>query len=163
NPRGEMQVYTSSGQVLLDQSVHEIEYRSAGSVSAGTVYNPTPPSGFDTISVDGKDITSNFKAGSIAELINLRDRELPAAPAELDEPATELADVFNAVHNNGVAMPPPNSLTGSQTVVGTDPFAGTGTVRFAVTDADGNLVSYQDIDLTAYATVDDLVNAIDGI
>jgi flagellar hook-associated protein 1 FlgK len=36
-------------------------------------------------------------------------------------------------------------------------------VRFAAVDADGELVSYQDLDLSAYTTVGDLVTAIDGI
>ena len=39
----------------------------------------------------------------------------------------------------------------------------TGTVRIAVVGQSGNLVSYQDLDLSQYTTVGDLVNAINGI
>ena len=137
NSNGRMQVYTSSGQALLDGSVHALAYEGAGMVTAGTVYSATPPSGFDAISVDGKDITSHIKSGRIGALIDLRDDVLPAAQSELDELATELADALNAVHNQGTAIPPPASLTGSETVSATDAFSATGTVRFAVTDRDG--------------------------
>ncbi len=163
NSNGQMQIYTSSGLALLTGSVHELAYESAGVVNAGTAYSATPPSGFDAISVDGKDITSHIKSGTIGALIDLRDKVLPAAQAELDELATELADALNAVHNQGTAMPPPASLTGTETVSATDALSATGTVRFAVTDRDGVLVSYQDLDLSSYATVGDLVAAIDSI
>ena len=131
---GRMQVYTSSGQALLDGSVHALAYEGAGKVTAGTVYSATPPSGFDDDSVDGKDITSHIKSGRIGALIDLRDDVLPAAQSELDELATELADALNAVHNQGTAIPPPASLTGSATVSAADALSATGTVRFAVTD-----------------------------
>jgi flagellar hook-associated protein 1 FlgK len=160
---GSMQIYTTGGQALLDGSVHELSYTSATKVTADTAYSATPPSGFDAISVDGKDITGQIKSGSIGALIDLRDDTLPAAQSELDELATELADSLNAVHNQGTALPPPNSLTGTTSVAAADAFSGTGTVRFAVTDQDGKLVSYQDIDLSDYSTVGDLVDAIDAI
>ena len=38
-----------------------------------------------------------------------------------------------------------------------------GTARIAVTDQSGNLVSYQDLNLSNYATVGDLVTAMNGI
>ena len=44
-----------------------------------------------------------------------------------------------------------------------DALSATGTVRFAVTDRDEALVSYQDLDLSSYATVGDLVAAINSI
>jgi flagellar hook-associated protein 1 FlgK len=160
---GRMQVYTSSGQALLDGSVHALAYESAGAVTAGTVYSATPPSGFDAIRVDGKDITSHIKSGRIGALIDLRDDVLPAAQSELDELATELADALNAVHNKGTAIPPPASLTGRATVSAADALSATGKVRFAVTNRDGVLVSYRDLDLASYATVGDLVAAIDSI
>lgn len=160
---GQMQIYTAGGQALLDGAVHELDYDSVGKVTDQTVYSAIPPSGFDAISVDGVDITSQIGSGEIGALIELRDVTLPAAQSELDELASELADTLNAVHNQGTALPPPASLTGSATVAATDAFSATGTVRFAVTDADGNLVSYQDIDLSTCSTVGALVSAIDGI
>jgi flagellar hook-associated protein 1 FlgK len=44
-----------------------------------------------------------------------------------------------------------------------DAFSGSGTTRFAVTDANGALLAFADLDLSSYATVDDLVSAIDAI
>jgi flagellar hook-associated protein 1 FlgK len=163
NSSGAMQVYTASGQVLLDSSVHEVSYTAASTVVAGTSYSATPPSGFSAITVNGKDITGQIASGKIGALINLRDNVLPQAQSELDELATTLASSLNAVHNQGTALPPPSSLTGTSSVSAADTLSGSGTARFAVTDGDGNLVSYADLDLSSYATVGDLVSAINGI
>jgi flagellar hook-associated protein 1 FlgK len=160
---GRMQIYTTDGQALLDTTVHELSYESTAKVTSSTTYSATPPSGFDAISVDGKDITEQIKSGTIGALIDQRDETLPAAQAELDELATELADALNTVHNQGTAMPPPNSLTGTTAVSATDAFSGSGSMRVAVTDQDGKLVSYQDIDLSACSTVGDVVDAIDAV
>jgi len=163
NSNGEMQVYTSSGQVLLDTSVHELSYATASSVTAATTYSATPPSGFSGITVDGKDITAQISSGKIGALVSLRDDTLPQVQSELDELATTLADSLNAVHNQGTSVPPPSSLSGTTTVASSDALAATGTVRIAVTDADGKLVSYSDLDLASYSTVGDLVGAIDAM
>jgi len=163
NGSGAIQVYTTSGTALLDGAVHHLSYDAASTVTADSVYSTSGSSGLSGITVDGKDITAEIKSGEIAALVELRDETLPAVQAELDELAVQLADTLNAVSNTGTASPPPNSLTGSATVSGTDAFSGSGTVRIAVTDSDGNLVSYSDLDLSAYSTVDDMVAAIDGL
>jgi flagellar hook-associated protein 1 len=77
--------------------------------------------------------------------------------------ASQLASSLNAVSNQGTSVPPPTSLTGTTAVTSTTPLSATGTVRLAVTDQSGNLVSYQDLDLSSDATVGDLVTAINGI
>lgn len=151
----QMRISTASGTTLLDSSVHELAYASATTVTSATV--------FDGITVDGKDITAQIGSGAIGALIAQRDTVLPAAQAELDELATGLIATLNSVHNTGTSLPPPSTLTGSTTLSASDAFSGSGTVRFAVTDEDGALVSYQDLDLSTYATVSDLVSALDGI
>lgn len=161
NSSGQMQVYTSSGQVLLDSSVHKLSYQTASSVSASSVYGTS--SGLSGIMVDGKDITAQIKSGSIAGLVQQRDVTLPAAQDELDQLAVKLADTLNSISNSGTSSPPPSSLTGTTQVASTDSLSASGTVRIAVTNSDGNLVSYQDLDLSNYSTVGDLVSAIDGI
>jgi flagellar hook-associated protein 1 FlgK len=115
------------------------------------------------ISVDGADITSQIKSGSLAALVAQRDTTLPAAQADLDQLAVQLADAFNNIGNAGTASPPPNSLTGTAAVSSSDPFSASGTVRIAITDSDGKLVSYQDVDLSGYSTVGDLVSGLDSI
>lgn len=159
NSAGEVNVYTTSGQVLLDSSVHELSFSSAGTMTASATY----PGGLSGITVDGTDITTDITSGSIAALIEQRDEVLPAAQAELDELAVELADTLNAISNAGTSYPAPGSLTGTTQVASGDALTASGTFRVAVTDGDGNLVSYQDFDLTNYATVGDLVSAIDSM
>ncbi|HEY6833105.1 MAG TPA: flagellar hook-associated protein FlgK [Pseudolabrys sp.] len=160
---GSLQVYTSSGQALVDTSVHQLSYTPAANVTASTTYSATPPSGFGGIMVNGVDITSQIQSGSIGALIDLRDTSLPDAQSQLDQLANQLKASVNAVNNQGTSIPPPTSLTGTAAVSSTTPLAGSGTVRIAVADQSGNLVSYQDLNLSSYATVGDLVSAINGI
>ena len=65
--------------------------------------------------------------------------------------------------NQGTSLPPPSTLTGTTAVTASTALSATGTVRIAVTDQSGNLASYRDLDLSGYATVGDLVSAINGI
>lgn len=160
---GAVQVYTSGGTALLDGTVHHMGFDAAGMVTVASTYSASGSSALSGITVDGKDITGQIKSGSIAALVEQRDETLPAVQAELDQLAVQLADALNSVTNTGSASPPPNSLTGSTAVSAADAFSGTGTVRVAVTDDSGNLVSYQDLDLSSYATVGDLVSALDNI
>ncbi|WP_137046408.1 flagellar hook-associated protein FlgK [Pseudolabrys sp. FHR47] len=160
---GAVQVYTSGGTALLDGTVHHMSFDAAGTVTAASTYSASGSSALSGITVDGKDITGEIKSGSIAALVEQRDETLPAVQAELDQLAVQLANALNSVANTGSASPPPNSLTGSTAVSAADAFSGTGTVRIAVTDDSGNLVSYQDLDLSSYATVGDLVSALDNI
>jgi flagellar hook-associated protein 1 FlgK len=160
---GDMQVYTASGLALVDSSAHPLSYTPASSVAASTTYSATSSSGFSGITVNGVDITSQITSGNIGSLISLRDTVLPASQSQLDQLATQLAGSLNAVHNAGTALPPPSTLTGTATVTATTPLNGSGTVRIAVTSQTGSLVSYQDLDLSSYSTVGDLVSAINGI
>jgi flagellar hook-associated protein 1 FlgK len=162
-PNGSLQVYTASGQALVDNAVHPVSYTPASSVSQNTTYSATPPSGFGGIMVNGQDITSQLGSGKLAALVNLRDTVLPGAQSQLDQLANQLSSSLNAVHNQGTALVAPTTLTGSAVVTATTPLNATGTARFAVTDQKGNLVSYQDLDLSQYATVGDLVQAIGNI
>lgn len=160
---GDMQIYTGSGQALLDSAVHELSYTPASTVTSSTTYSASSTGGFSGITVDGVDVTGQISSGSIGALITLRDTTLPAAQAQLDQLATELADSINAASNLGTALPPKSTLTGTTAVTSSTALNGTGTVRIAVTDQNGALVSSGDLDLSGYATVGDLVGAINGI
>jgi flagellar hook-associated protein 1 FlgK len=159
---GSLQVYTASGQALVDNNVHQLSYTPAATVTASTTYSSTPPSGYAGIMVNGVDITPQVSSGSIGALVNLRDTVLPGAQSQLDELANQLEASVNAVSNEGTSVPAPATLTGTVTVSAATPLSGSGTVRVAVTDQESNLVSYQDLDLSSYATVGDLVSAING-
>ncbi|WFU35564.1 flagellar hook-associated protein FlgK [Bradyrhizobium brasilense] len=160
---GDLQVYTGSGQALVDSTAHPLSYTALPSVTVSTTYSVGSSSGFSGITVNGVDITSQISSGKVSALITLRDQTLPAAQSQLDELARQLAASVNAVSNQGTSVPPPASLTGAATVSSTTPLSATGTVRIAVADKSGNLVSYQDLDLSSYATVGDLATAINGI
>lgn len=155
NSAGVVYVYTSSGHPLVDSSAHTISYESVGVVTSATVFN--------AITVDGKDITAAITGGEIGALINQRDVILPAVQAELDVLAATMIDAFNAAHNQGTSLPPAATLTGTSVVTAADALSASGTVRLAVANEDGTLVSYTDLDLSTYATVGDLVTAIDGL
>ncbi|MGF6306710.1 flagellar hook-associated protein 1 FlgK [Bradyrhizobium sp. i1.8.4] len=160
---GDLQVYTGSGQALVDSTAHPLSYTPASNVTASTTYGTGSSNSFSGITVNGVDITSQISSGKVSALITLRDQTLPAAQSQLDELAEQLASSVNAVSNQGTSVPPPVSLTGIATVSSSTPLSATGTVRIAVADKSGNLVSYKDLDLSSYATVGDLVNAINGI
>lgn len=152
---GDLQVYTTSGQALVDSTAHTISYTTAANVTSSTT--------FSAITVNGVDITSQITAGDIGALVTLRDKSLPAAQSQLDQLAQQLASAVNEVSNSASSVPPPTSLTGTTDVTSASALSATGTVRIAVTDQSGNLVSYGDLDLSSYATVGDLVTAINGI
>jgi flagellar hook-associated protein 1 FlgK len=160
---GDMQVYTASGQTLVDSTVHPLSFTPAAAVTAASVYSPGTTGSLSGITVNGVDVTSQVGSGEIGALVNLRDSVLPAAQTQLDQLANSLASSLNAVSNAGTAMPPPASLTGTTAVTAATPLSATGTVRIAVADKSGNLVSYGDIDLSTVSTVGDLLTAINGI
>lgn len=157
---GDLQIYSGSGQALVDSTAHTLSYTPAANVTASTTYSA---GGFSAITVNGVDITSQISSGKVGALITLRDQTLPAAQTQLDQLAKQLASSLNAVSNTGTSVPPPTSLTGTATVSSATALSATGTVRLAVTDQSGNLVSYQDLNLSSYSTVGGLVTAINGI
>lgn len=158
---GMMRISTSSGKTLLDSSVHELSYTPAASVSASTAYSATGTSGFQGIMIDGVDMTNALKGGSLGALVTLRDTDLPAQQARLDELATTLMDTLNAIQNSGTANPQPQSLTGTTSVTASDALAVTsGTLRVAVTDQSGTAAEVLDIDLSTMSTVQDVVDAV---
>jgi flagellar hook-associated protein 1 FlgK len=157
---GDLQVYTSSGRALVDSSAHTLSYAASANVSASSSY---ASGGFSGIMVDGVDVTSQITSGKVGALIAARDGSLPAVQSQLDQLASQLKSALNAISNGASAVPPPTSLTGTASVTSSTALSATGTVRIAVADQSGNLVSYQDLSLSSYATVGDLVTALNGM
>lgn len=161
---GNLQIYTQSGQTLLDDSaVHPLSYQSAGSVSSQTAYNVGGTGGFSAITLNGVDVTSQIQSGKLKALIDQRDDVLPDVQAALDNLAGSLIAATNTIYNQGTADPPPNSLTGTVAVSASDALAASGTVRIAVLDSTGAVSSYQDLDLSTYSSVAQLLTALNGI
>jgi flagellar hook-associated protein 1 FlgK len=157
---GAVSVYGPGGAILLNDDVHPLAYSAAASVDSGDTLANGSLSG---ISVGGKDITSFISSGTIGGLIDIRDEILPAQQASVDALTDQIMAAVNTAQNAGTSVPPPNSLTSSEAIDGSTSLGGSGTLRVALLDADGNVQSYSDLDLTAYATVSDLVAAIDGM
>ncbi len=157
---GDLQVYTSSGQALVDSSAHTLNYTASANVTASTSYSS---GGFSGITLNGVDISSQITSGKVGALITLRDKTLPAEQTQLDQLANQLKSSLNSVSNGASAVPAPTSLTGTATVSSSTALSASGTARIAVTDSSGNLVSYQDLNLSSYSTVGDLVTALNGI
>jgi flagellar hook-associated protein 1 FlgK len=156
---GAMVVYTSGGAPLLNSSVHTLSFDEAGTVTSSATY----PGGLSGITLDGTDITSTIKSGSVAALVTMRDKTLPAIQTQLDSLATGLRDTINSVYNNGTASPPPNSLSGS--VAGLDAtsaLTATGSLSVAVTDSSGKTVAASTFDLSGYSDLGALVSAINS-
>ena len=90
------------------------------------------------------------KSGSIAALIQARDKDLPQLGDALGELAGATADALNAVHNNSTSVPARTSLVGRNTgLLGTDLLGFSGKTTLAVTDSAGNLLHTVAIDFTA--------------
>jgi len=152
---GEMLLSTASGTTLLNGTAHHLSYAPAAVVTAQT--------NFAGITVDGSDITAQLRSGRIGALIEQRDEVLPAAQDTLDTLASSLIDTLNAAHNAATALPAPSTLTGTTAVSATDALDASGTLRLAITNADGTTVSSTEIDLSGMTTVSDLVDALNGI
>ena len=139
---GEMVIQTTDGITLLDDQVHPLSHNSISQASSITMYEA---GNIDGIYVDGKDITSQIKSGSLAGLIEVRDSTLSSLQSQLDELAGSLKDQINQIHNRGTSYPDtPDTLTGSRTFI--SPSTQTisienGDVRFVIFDDSGKQVA----------------------
>lgn len=158
---GELRVYSASGRTLVDSAgARELSFDRAGSVSASSSRAAGTLSG---VRLDGQDISDEIGSGEIGGLLSLRDTELPAEQGRLDALAGQFRDEMNRIHNQGTAWPAPQSLSGSQTRSAADAISGAGQTTLAVVDADGRAVETLTLDLASMPTVDDVVQAIDGM
>jgi flagellar hook-associated protein 1 FlgK len=158
-PDDRMQVFTTSGDLLVGSQANPISYTTTTTLSAQATY----PGAISGITLGGKDITTDLTTGKLAGLVTLRDQTLPSEQSKLDALSQGLISAANAASNAGTAYPPPSSLTGTRTVSASDVFSATGTLRVAVTDSSGTVTATQDIDLSGISTVQDLANALSAV
>lgn len=151
---GSVQVATTTGVVLVDQTLRQLEYLSPGSAAPETnfsqikIYNLDPRTNqkVDT----GTVLDGDIRSGRLKGLLTLRDQQLPALAEELGELARQFTEQINAIHNASTAVPPANALTGRQTSLATsDPLHFTGVSTFAVVDANGVIVAKSTVDFDA--------------
>jgi len=155
-------VYTTGGQQLLGTAAATLSYNASSALSATATY----PGSISGILVNGQDITTSISSGKLGGLITLRDDTLVDQQSALDQLASTLIDQVNAAANAGSSSPAASSLTSASSVSGSDAFSASGSLRVAVTDSSGAVVSTQDLDLSSYSTVDDLIaglNTISGV
>jgi flagellar hook-associated protein 1 FlgK len=155
----QLRVYTTGGDALLGTTAATLGYTASSQLGAAATY----PGSISGITLNGKDVTTSLTTGELGALVTLRDQTLPAEQDKLDALASTLIAQVNAVTNAGTSVPAPGSLTSSGTVSASDAFSATGTLRVAATDSGGKVVSIQDLDLSSYATVGDLVTALNGV
>jgi len=155
----QLRVYTTGGDALLGTTAATLSYTASSTLGAGATY----PGAISGVLLNGKDITAGQTTGELGALVTLRDQTLPAQQDQLDQLAATLITQVNAVTNAGTSVPAPASLTSAGTVSATDALSASGTLRVAVTDSAGKVVSTEDLDLSSYATVGDLVTALNGI
>ena len=171
---GRISILTGGGHSLLDTSVNQLIYSPATTFTPTTTFNPITIEPADAVQAvtsavavtlvtggDSSSVVSQIGSGQLKGLLDIRDGTLPNLGDQLDALSTIVRDEFNRIHNRGTGFPPPNVLTGTRTVALVDPFTGTGSVRLAVVDANGDLTNTAlDLDLTTVTTVNDLVTAL---
>lgn len=157
---GAISIYGPGGSILLDDTVHALDFTAAASIDSSSSLSNGTLAG---ITVGGKDITGFVTSGKVGGLLDVRDDVLPAQQDIVDTLTDGVMTVVNQAQNSGTSLPPPDSLTSSDAIDGTQALGGSGTLRVAVLDDDGFVQSFTDLDLSIYATVDDLIAAVDGI
>jgi flagellar hook-associated protein 1 FlgK len=149
---GAMKVLAAEGVSLVGDSQFFLKYTpttSANDLASGKELEPVLVSYYSDggsdlnfnkqIVTGGKseDVVSSIKNGRIGALINLRDKEIPKALAQLDTLAKGLKDEFNRIHNNGSSASPATKLEGTNLVGRDQIFGFTGKTRIMLVDNDG--------------------------
>jgi len=153
---GSLTVFTGSGRTLVDGQKQTVTYDRPSLLTATLEY--TQPSATNYVSpgttgypvggvpgifvgeeIASADITNAISSGRLKGLIDIRDTELPALQAQLDELAEKLKEELNAVHNKGSGYPPATGLTGDRYIASDTTFNATGLLRIGVVNDSGTL------------------------
>lgn len=140
---GDVIVFTSGGRTLVDNIPSTLSHDVAATVSPTTTHAEGDFGGiYVNDEIAANDITNEIRDGKLKGLIDLRDNILSDLQSQMDEMAAELRDVFNQIHNRGIAYPGAQELTGTRTFIdsatSTLTFGGTSDTRLVLTDANGN-------------------------
>ncbi len=166
----EMRIILPTGSILLDGGrVNRLQYDSIGSTTSLSEFNEGSfrPITFEDPSTGQPDLTTNFKRGGIAALINMRDKTLPTLANQLEDVAKRLTFEVNKFHNQGTAYPPPQTLIGTNRIEAADPFYADGWLRIGILNNNGHYVDYVDVDMTAITqpgptTINDVITALNN-
>lgn len=153
---GSIHLHTGQGNVLIDESLHEVRYSRMEDMQAFIDDESVSPIYIQRLRANGTDagapiqiasggvsesVTTVLDSGEIVGLMTLRDKLIPDIITQLDQFAASLRDAFNAIHNDGSSYPGTDSLTGTRMVTALDVSEWTGTVRIAVLDETGQPVN----------------------
>jgi flagellar hook-associated protein 1 FlgK len=135
---GRVVVMAGNGTLLVDTSARVLDYRPATSAPPGTVFDDISVRRASDPTGSGTALGRDIQSGRLRGLLDLRDGALEDTATSLGEFAARLADELNRVHNDNIAFPPPNGLTGSHNtgLVASDSHNFTGKVTFSVIDPD---------------------------
>jgi len=156
---GALFVSTGNGYPLVDTTLSQLAYDAPGIVEANTIFPPITISRVDSDTLESissvVDLTPNIQSGRLAGLMEMRDDQLPGLSVTLGELSARVADEFNAIQNKYSAVPPPNTMTGKQTVVdGSHATNFTGVVTFAIVNSVNELVDSVTVDFDSAAPAD---------
>ncbi len=154
---GDLVVFTTGGQVLVDNTAASLSHQAAARVAADTTH---AEGGFQGIFVGNgdnrTDITGSIRGGRLAGLIEMRDTVLPNLQSSLDEMASQMRDVVNRIHNRGTPVPGLQEMTGSrrfaQPAIQTIELLGGGDVAIVMMDSEG--------EQTAATTLQDIMGGV---
>lgn len=156
---GQVTVTTQSGYPLVDSGLSQLTYNAPGIVTSGTFFpavtiNRVDDQTLEPISTD-VDLARNIRSGRLAGLAEMRDHQLVDLSLSIGELSARLADEFNGIQNQFVAVPPSNTLTGVETFVdGAHATNFSGIVSFAIVDEQNQLVSSTTVDFDSAPPAD---------
>lgn len=133
---GGVTIRTNTGATLVGDGHATLSYAPAGTVGATTTFNDiwlTEPSGAKSLALEG------IGSGQIRGLVELRDKDAPAAAERLAELTARIADELNRAHNASTSVPAPTRLQGRNTgqTLENALTGFTGTTTIAAVDANG--------------------------
>jgi len=106
---GGVSIRTGTGTLLAGHGAATLEYNRAGTVTSETAFNElwiTEPGG------QKRSLLDSVTSGEIKGLVELRDKEAPAAAERLAELVSHVADELNRAHNANSSVPAPVNLSG---------------------------------------------------
>lgn len=163
---GEVIILTTSGASLLDKNPVTLTHMAVTKTDAGLTYEG---GNFNGITANGVDITKDFKSGSIAGYVDMRDTTLTAMQSQIDELTAQMRQQLNAAHNRGTPYPElAQSFNGSRAFI--DPAnqeitLGAGDVRLVLYNADGTQAAQSSLKTEmggATGSINDVVDALNG-
>lgn len=146
-------ITTGNGASILDNNLYRLNHTTV--TSAQSFITNAELSAITITQVGGEsdqavtlatsdisaNVTTTLTGGKLKGLLELRDSVLPSFIDELDQLSVQLRDAVNAIHNDGSALPPASSLTGTLALTNDTEVGFNGSVLIAALNSDGTPVA----------------------